>query len=147
VTGATEPIRFYSNREEPYGCFSNFSRHGFELDGAWWPTSEHYFQAAKFAGTAHADQIRQAPSPMAAAQLGRVRSVPMRADWESVKDDVMRRAVWAKFSAHPQLQQVLFGTGDAEIIEAAPKDYYWDCGADGRSDPRAKPRRGVLSES
>lgn len=41
-------IYFYSAREKPYGCFSNFSRHGFELDGQWWITSEHYFQAQKF---------------------------------------------------------------------------------------------------
>jgi hypothetical protein len=27
------PIYFYVPREEPYGCFSNFSPHGVELDG------------------------------------------------------------------------------------------------------------------
>ena len=30
------PIRFYSTREQPYGCFSNFSPHGFELEGRYW---------------------------------------------------------------------------------------------------------------
>jgi hypothetical protein len=29
------PIYFYSAREKPYGCFSNFSPHGFELDGTY----------------------------------------------------------------------------------------------------------------
>ena len=62
-------IHFYSNREVPYGCFSNFSRHPFELDGYTWPTSEHYFQAQKFAGTAHVGEVRRAPSPSAAAAL------------------------------------------------------------------------------
>ncbi len=38
------PIYFYRVREKPYGCFSNFSPHSFELDGNWWPTSEHYFK-------------------------------------------------------------------------------------------------------
>ena len=37
-------IHFYSTTG-PYGGFSNFSHYGFELDGAYWPTSEHYFQA------------------------------------------------------------------------------------------------------
>lgn len=37
--------------------FSNFSAHGFELDGKWWPTSEHYFQAQKFVGTPHMEEI------------------------------------------------------------------------------------------
>lgn len=65
-------IYFYSTRDE-YGCFSNFSQHGFELDGAWWTTSEHYFQAQKFAGTPHVEEIRQAKTPKEAAQMGRER--------------------------------------------------------------------------
>jgi hypothetical protein len=35
-------IYFYGADEVPYGCFSNFSGHGFDLDGHRWPTSEHY---------------------------------------------------------------------------------------------------------
>lgn len=124
-------IYFYSDRTPPYGCFSNFSKHGFDLDGAWWPTSEHYFQAQKFAGTARVDLIRQARSPKDAATMGRDRAFPMRADWEQVKDDVMRRAVLRKFEAHADIRAILLGTGDEEIVENAPRDYYWGCGADG----------------
>ncbi|HCQ89968.1 MAG TPA: Swarming motility protein ybiA, partial [Clostridium sp.] len=40
-------IYFYKINEE-YGYFSNFSKHGFELDEKWRQTSEHYFQAQKF---------------------------------------------------------------------------------------------------
>ena len=47
------PIKFYRERDQPYGCFSNFSRHRFEVDGMPWQTVEHYFQAMKFAGTPH----------------------------------------------------------------------------------------------
>ncbi|MGL5196455.1 MAG: NADAR family protein, partial [Chroococcales cyanobacterium] len=78
-------LYFYSTRSE-YGCFSNFSRHGFELDGVWWPTSEHYFQAQKFAGTPDAEQIRQVKTPKDAAKMGRDRQRPLRPDWETVKD-------------------------------------------------------------
>ena len=124
-------IYFYSTRERPYGCFSNFSPHGFTLDGAWWPTSEHYFQAQKFAGTAHAEAIRQARTPREAARLGRDRRQPLRPDWEQVKDDVMRRAVRRKFEEHADIRAVLLATGDAVIVENAPSDYYWGCGADG----------------
>lgn len=55
-------IYFYSTREE-YGCFSNFSPHGFELDGLYWSTSEHYFQAQKFVGTPHVEKIRLVKTP------------------------------------------------------------------------------------
>jgi hypothetical protein len=123
-------ISFYSTREA-YGNFSNFSRHGFVLDELWWPTSEHYFQAQKFAGTAHAETVRAARTPKEAAELGRDRRRPLRADWEQVKDDVMRAAVQAKFHAHAELRAELLATGDAELVENAPGDYYWRCGADG----------------
>ena len=123
-------IYFYGTQDQ-YGCFSNFSGHGIHLDGAYWPTSEHYFQAQKFAGTEYEDRVRRAPSPKLAAALGRDRKLPLRADWEQVKDDVMRRAVRRKFEEHADLRAVLLATGDEEIVEAAPHDYYWGCGQDG----------------
>ena len=122
---------FYSATEYPYGCFSNFSRHGFELDGVYWPTSEHYFQAQKFVGTPHGDAIRNARTPKQAAGMGRDRSRPLRTDWEQVKDDAMRRAVLKKFEVHADIQAVLLSTGDALIVENAPGDYYWGCGKTG----------------
>jgi N-glycosidase YbiA len=125
------PIYFYSAREEPYGCFSNFSPHPFALDGAWWPTSEHYFQAQKFAGTERCDQIRQARSPMIAARMGRSRKYPLRPDWEQAKDTLMLQAVLKKFETHADIRAVLLGTVSETIIENASHDYYWGCGADG----------------
>lgn len=120
-------IRFYSLKN-PFGEFSNFSPHPFDLNGKSWPTSEAYFQAQKFDDEAYQEQIRLAPSPMKAAQLGRSRDLPLRADWNEVKDDVMCRALRAKFAAHPGLQALLLSTGDEPIIEATSEDYYWGCG-------------------
>jgi ribA/ribD-fused uncharacterized protein len=123
-------IYFYATGDD-YGCFSNFSDHPFSLDGKGWPTSEHYFQAQKFAGTPDEDAVRNANSPMIAARLGRSRKRPLRRDWESVKVDVMRRAVLAKFEAHADIREVLLGTGDEAIVEETTNDYYWGCGANG----------------
>lgn len=124
------PIRFYSLKNL-YGEFSNFSPHPFDLDGKRWPTSEAYFQAQKFEDEGYKEQIRLAPSPMEAANLGRSRSVPLRADWESAKDDAMRRALGAKFGSHPALCQLLLSTGEEPIIEATTGDHYWGCGSRG----------------
>ena len=127
-------IYFYTPREQPYGCFSNFSRHGIAMDDVWWPTVEHYFQAQKFAGAANADyveRIHRAATPKQAAQLGRSRSVPLRAYWEQVKDDIMLAAVQRKFETHEAIRTILLATGDEEIVENAPKDYYWGGGANG----------------
>jgi ribA/ribD-fused uncharacterized protein len=124
------PIYFYSATDE-YGCFSNFSRHGIELDGKHWPTVEHYFQAQKFAGTPQEGRIRHAATPKVAKRLGHDRTQTLRRDWESVKDDVMRRGVLRKFETHADIRAILLGTGDEELIENAPNDYYWGCGSDG----------------
>ncbi|HEY1353151.1 MAG TPA: NADAR family protein [Ktedonobacteraceae bacterium] len=124
-------ILFYSTLEQPYGCFSNFSAHGFELDNTWWPTSEHYFQAQKFAGTPFAEQVRQASSPKEAARIGRQRTLPLRPDWERVKDEIMLQAVLRKFEAHADIRATLLETEDEEIIENTTTDHYWGCGTDG----------------
>lgn len=123
-------IYFYGTRSE-YGSFSNFSRHGFELDGEHWMTTEHYFQAQKFPQTEHCEQIRQAKTPKDAATMGRERSRPLRQDWEQVKDDIMRKCVLRKFETHADIREILLATGDEEIVENAPGDYYWGCGKDG----------------
>ncbi|WP_329305961.1 NADAR family protein [Streptomyces sp. NBC_01260] len=128
---AAMTIYFYGADEVPHGCFSNFSDHGLDLDGRWWPTSEHYFQAQKFIGTRHADLIRRARTPLRAAELGRDPSKPMRRDWERAKDDVMRRAMAAKFLTHADIRGILLSTGDEEIVEDTTADHYWGRGRTG----------------
>ncbi len=130
-------ILFYSDREQPYGCFSNFSKHGFNLDGHYWRTSEHYFQAQKFQpGSTAYNRVRDAHSPKQAAELGRDRALPLRADWETVKEDAMRRALQAKFATHADIRAVLLETGDEDLVENAPGDYYWGVGKDGSGKNR-----------
>ena len=133
------PIQFY-RVSEPYGEFSNFSPHPFELKGKAWPTTEHYFQAQKFAGTEHEELVRLAKSPMVAARMGRSRERPLRQDWETAKEDIMREALLVKFTQHPALRSLLLSTGDAELIEHTTNDRYWGDGGDGRG----KNRLGLL---
>lgn len=129
-------IWFYSDREKPYGAFSNFSRHGFTIEDQFYKTSEHYFQSQKFAGTEHEEAVRLAPSPKNAADMGRERARPLRPDWEAVKEDVMRAALRAKFTAHADLRELLLSTGDAPLVENAPGDFYWGVGKDGSGKNR-----------
>jgi len=130
-------VYFCSHKEvEPYGCFSNFSAHGFSLDKRHWRTSEHYFQAQKCVGTQYSERIRLAPTPGEAARIGRDRSLPLRPDWEAVKDTVMTEALLAKFTTHDDIRAVLLSTGDAPMVENSPHDYYWGCGKDGSGKNR-----------
>jgi len=125
-------IKFWKVNDT-YGCFSNFSKHGFDLDGFWWQTSEHYFQANKFTNTDKVwfDKIRESKTPKDAADMGRDRSHKIHRDWEKVKDEIMLQAVLTKFKTHDDIHKILLSTGDNKIIEDSPMDYYWGCGADG----------------
>ena len=123
-------IYFYTRTDE-YGAFCNFSLHGFELDGKYWLTVEHYFQAQKFVGTDHEAAIHRARTPGDAKALGRTTTLPLREDWEDVKDLIMQKAVLRKFESHKDIRQQLLDTGDEVLVEKAPGDYYWGCGADG----------------
>ena len=106
----TETIRFYSVGDD-WGEFSNFADYPITLDGKLWPTSEHYFQAQKFKDAKLRERIRRANTPALAARAGRSRKNPLRRDWDSAKDQVMRDAVRAKFTQHPALSELLLSTG------------------------------------
>lgn len=123
-------IHFYAPTG-PYGCLSNHSAHPIVLQGKTWPTSEHYFQAQKFPGSKHAETIRREPSSTVAAEMGRDRSQPLRPDWNSAKDNLMREAVRAKFEQHADIRAVLLATGEATLVEHTDKDAYWGDGGDG----------------
>jgi ribA/ribD-fused uncharacterized protein len=124
-------IKFYMV-DAPYGEFSNFdSKHPIFLDGKMWKSTEHYFQAKKFTGTPHEEEVRQVNRPRDAANAGRDRKCPLRKDWESVKDNIMRRAVYAKFAQHDDLKKLLLSTGTQRLIEHTVNDNYWADGGDG----------------
>ncbi len=72
--GVSEPIHFYT-KSGPYFKLSNFAPFGFELDGKYWPTVEHFFQVQKFKDAAHRERIRDAPTPKGARELGQTRKI------------------------------------------------------------------------
>lgn len=139
----TQAILFYMPNEVPYGCFSNFYRAPLNVDGDVWPTSEHFFQAAKFFKTdpAWSSEIFNAKTPGEAAKKGRDRAHPLHPSWEAIKDDVMRAAVLTKFTQHPELQKILLNTGDAVLVEHTTNDCYW---ADGGSVGKGKNMLGII---
>ncbi|KAG9068024.1 hypothetical protein KI688_011615 [Linnemannia hyalina] len=129
-----DTINFY-RQGDAYGEFSNFFYAPITIGGQEWPTTEHYFQAQKFAhieDKQYVELIRISKTPGDAAKLGRNRSFPLRPDWEEIKDDVMRECVLQKFLQHPDLAKVLRGTGDRYLNEHTKNDRYWADGGDGK---------------
>jgi len=134
-----EVIRFFSTKGQ-YGCFSNFSRHPVELDGKVWKTSEHYYQAQKFDDPILQEKIRNTKTPKVAAAIGRDKSLPIKQNWDAIKENVMCRVLRAKFDQNLTARDTLLTTGDATLIEDSPWDWYWGCG----KDDTGKNRLGVL---
>ncbi|KAF9116528.1 hypothetical protein BGX27_001822 [Mortierella sp. AM989] len=129
-----DTLNFYRQNDE-YGEFSNFYYSPITLNGKEWPTTEHYFQAQKFAhldDQNYVEMIRITDTPGSAAKMGRNRSWPLRSDWEAVKDDIMRECVLQKFLQHPDLAKVLLSTGDRYLNEHTRNDSYWADGGNGK---------------
>lgn len=111
---------------------ASFSHHPFQLDGAEWPSVEHYVNAMKFASTDYQAKIRVAEHPRLANKLGKSWWQKKRSDWKQVRDTYMTRAVWTKCQAWPEVAQALLETGNRYILETSNYDYYWGCGRDAR---------------
>lgn len=123
-------VHFHRLTDE-FGAFTNFSRHPVLINGIEWKTCEHYYQASKFTDPDHVLLISQAPTPSRARTLGRTPLVPLRPDWDTAAEDVMRTAMRAKFVQHPQLARQLLLTGSRILIETTKDDWFWGAGHDG----------------
>eukprot|EP01012_Entosiphon_sulcatum_P021701 TRINITY_DN2655_c0_g1_i1.p1 TRINITY_DN2655_c0_g1~~TRINITY_DN2655_c0_g1_i1.p1 ORF type:complete len:321 (+),score=43.37 TRINITY_DN2655_c0_g1_i1:24-986(+) len=139
-------IHFYK-RGEPFYEFTNFYAAPIVDDSGYvWATTEHYFQATKFNGVqdsqsrakAAFERIKCSNNPRDAFDCGRdpLHMQVRRPDWESVKEDAMRFALFRKFTQHADLYHLLLSTGDAYIIEHTNNDNYWADGGDGTGKNR-----------
>lgn len=175
----------YDTKSKPYGIFSNFYERKITYNNIEYFTSEGYFQAEKFLGylSNSADRnysklISDQKTGGKAAMLARQKctmnygwtqdlkilidksikdGVYMRPDWENIKDNVMRRAVFIKFTI---LQNdggvkscILLETENKLIFEHTHRDKYWADGhpsnnpnihGDGKKYVRQNIRRNSL---
>lgn len=129
-TSELQTIYFYA-QTDAYSEFSNFAPFGVSMDDVWWRTVEHYFQAQKFHDATYRERIRVSNKPKDAKALGMTRKIPLRDDWETVKEQIMLDAVRKKFETHEGPRNLLLSTGSLPIVENAPMDAYWGCGPDG----------------
>ena len=125
-----EKILFYYEYEDN-GWFSNYWPVTIILDGKVWHSTEHYYQAQKTLDRDYQERIRLAATSDDAKRLGNNDEIVLRPDWDTYKITAMRIALWAKFTQDPALKEKLLATGDRELVENSPRDYYWGIGADG----------------
>ena len=119
----------------PYWGLSNFSPPGFEVDGQFWATVEHYFQAQKFLSPEARESVRVALSPKEARERGQSRKYPIRENWDAIREEVMLSALRLKFR-RPEARDLLLSTGSRKLVESSPFDYFWGSGQDGSGQNR-----------
>jgi len=111
---------------------SNFWVAPFELDGHDWNTVEHYFQGNKM-GLVDPNRTYEfsldsgselGSSDGSAAQKKRkmlLLNADQMATWESTKEEIMVKAMRAKFTQNVDLGVLLINTGNAELWHGAPR--------------------------
>ncbi len=133
MLGNNGPIRFYS-KDEPYYEFTNFANFPIIVDGQFYNTSEHYFQSQKLVGTPYVEYVALLPRPRDAFEFPRQPHIAywVRKDWQSVKESVMYKGLYHKFTQYSNLKKLLLETGNRKLVEDSPHDSYWGIGRDGR---------------
>jgi ribA/ribD-fused uncharacterized protein len=111
---STSPNKIDSFQGE-YRFLSNFYPAQVEFEGMTYPSVEHAYQSAKTLDREIRKQIAATSNPAEAKRMGRAQQV--RADWETVKFEVMEQCVRFKFTHHPDLKQKLLATGGADLEE------------------------------
>jgi ribA/ribD-fused uncharacterized protein len=107
---------------------------------------EHFMQEQKFGSKQSAiiGMIRAQSTGLDARRIGTSKTIDvpgvgnldigpkhLRRDWDTVKDSLMEAIQTAKFTQHPELREMLVGTGSRKLVYADPYDSYWGSGKDG----------------
>lgn len=107
-----------------YRFLSNFYSVWVPLEGHWYPSTEHAYQAAKTEDPKQRAEICNSATPGEAKRLGK--ELSLRSGWESLKIGYMRYLVWYKFMMYPDLGKLLTDTGNEELIEGNTwGDTFW----------------------
>lgn len=115
---------FSSNKHEFlsnfYACRMEFSN-DIDPDGRYYPTLEHAYQAAKATNVDDMKFVYWADTPADAKRRGRI--IPVRKDWEKIKDDVMLKLLRIKFE-NTEMRNRLIETA-REGFEGFCEDNWW----------------------
>jgi len=110
-------------------AFSNDAKKTVEIAGTTYPTVTHYvgsMEALESKNDTINEKIMKAASAKAAKAY--LKKLNKNEAWESKKDQVMRDAIRAKFTQHPDLRTKLLDTGKRPIGFADAREIYWGIG-------------------
>ena len=108
---------------QEYRFLSNYHVCDVVYEGKIYPSSESAYQAAKTCDPV-LQRAFQLMEPFEAKRAGK--TVPLRDDWDWVRDDIMMDILVFKFVAHPVLTEKLLATGGLYLEETNDwRDIYW----------------------
>lgn len=116
-------LKIISSFSEEYQFLSNFFSAKVVYEGIEYSNSEAAFQAAKTKNLILRKEFSTL-NPSQAKKKGR--HIPLREDWEEIKNQVMYEIVKDKFSRNLELKEKLLATNNAILIEGNWwHDNYW----------------------
>ncbi|PKI66903.1 hypothetical protein CRG98_012666 [Punica granatum] len=104
ITPCEPNVIFFYKAWDPYGAFSNFSPHPIRM-------LDENGDYATWSSVEHFYQVRT--------------------NWESIRINVMYRALKCKFSVYPHLNSMLLSTVGSVLVKASPHDLFWGRGREG----------------
>lgn len=148
-----QPMVFFWKDTEENGCFSNWYRRPFVIDGVQYPHVEQYMMSQK-ARLFH-DEVRYAAilrteNPNDCKKLGKQVTPFDPKIWDGAKYEIVKAGNRAKFEQNPDLKAKLLATGTAILAEASPRDKIWGIGKTARTaaevDPSEWPGKNLLGK-
>lgn len=123
-------VYFWGTQDE-VGYLSNWALVSFCFGGLPVANSEQAFMLCKatvFNDAVSYDKLTRTTNPAEAKKIGRAIKNFDAAEWDKWKLSAMYDANFYKYTQNPKLLQLLLDTGDAELVEASPKDNVWGSG-------------------
>jgi ribA/ribD-fused uncharacterized protein len=121
---------YFDQNHDTFGALTNESPFAVRIEEITWPTVCHYLLGEEYPEAVQAG-LRLTCIVEEAHQLISSQNFARRHKWEAQKDDYLYRALSAKFVQHVELEQLLLGTGSAELIFASQDDWYNGIGSKG----------------
>ena len=131
-------VKFYDPHKEN-GYLSNWFISPFTYAGRRYFSCEQYLMEQKaltFGDDEIAEKIMKSRNLSEIKRLGKQVARYNENLWKTIRPQVMRRGLRAKFQQNPELLLQLLGTGSAILCECAPRDAIWGIGL-AADDPRS----------
>lgn len=117
---------FFSSKTPKYKFLTTFYHCNIRINGRNYKSVEHYYQSRKTRNHKLQTWIINAPTASYAFKAGRsLKDEDKIKEWKGVRKEMMKVALFAKFSQNRSLRLRLLSTGDAKLHEDNRRDLLW----------------------